>query len=193
MATGDDVLRVARAQIGKPYVFGAVGPNAFDCSGLVVYCFNKAANKPLPHFTGALINYGSSVAKADLAIGDLVFPDPGHVQIYSGGGRVVEAPHTGAKVREVKMWGFWKARRVIAPGSGSGGGVTVPVGNPLVPDAIENAAHQLNDAVAWLTDPHTWLRIAMFLVGFFLALVGVFKLDNVKKAASAVASGVAHA
>jgi hypothetical protein len=190
MATGDDVLRVARAQIGKPYVFGTAGPNTFDCSGLVVYCFRVAAGKTLPHFTGTLINYGSSVAKADLQIGDLVFPDPGHVQIYAGGGKVVEAPHTGAVVREVKMWGFWKARRVIAPGSGTGGGVVVPVGNPFVPDAIENAAHQVNDAVAWVTDPHTWLRIAMFVVGFFLALIAIFKLDNVTKA---VSKGVQYA
>ena len=101
----------ARTQIGKPYQFGATGPNAYDCSGLVQKAY-AAVGISLPRTTYQQILVGSPVAKADLHVGDLVFPDIGHVQLYSGNGNVVEAPHTGTNVREVPMWGFMAARRV---------------------------------------------------------------------------------
>ena len=102
----------ARAQIGKPYVWGATGPNGFDCSGLVVAAY-KSQGMSLTRTTYTQVLQGKAVAQKDLQIGDLVFPDAGHVQLYSGNGMIVEAPHTGANVREVKMWGFWRARRVV--------------------------------------------------------------------------------
>lgn len=107
----DAAVAFARAQIGKPYGWGATGPNAYDCSGLVQAAW-KAGGVSLPRTTAQMIFSGRAVAKADLIPGDLVFPDAGHVQIYSNNGNVIEAPHTGTVIRECKMWGFMAARRV---------------------------------------------------------------------------------
>lgn len=114
------VLSFARRQIGKPYRWGATGPDAYDCSGLVYAAF-KAIGVRVPRTTAGLILVGKRVAQSDLQPGDLVFPDPGHVQIYSGSGNVIEAPRKGEQVREVPMWGFLTARRVLTPSSGPHG------------------------------------------------------------------------
>jgi cell wall-associated NlpC family hydrolase len=111
---GRAALAYAFQQIGKPYQWGATGPNTFDCSGLVYRSFRDGAGVKIPRTTAGQILIGKRVSKANLEPGDLVFPDPGHVQLYAGGGMVVEAPHTGLKVREVPMWGFLTARRVGA-------------------------------------------------------------------------------
>jgi len=105
------VLAFAHAQLGKPYVWGATGPNSFDCSGFVQASF-KAAGVSLPRTTFQQILVGRAVAHKDLKPGDLVFPDVGHVGIYTGNGNYIEAPHSGAVVREVPVWGFLTARRV---------------------------------------------------------------------------------
>jgi hypothetical protein len=139
----------------------------------------KSAGVKLPRTTGMMINSGTSVSKADLLPGDLVFPDPGHVQIYLGNGEIVEAPRSGLKVRRVKMWGFWRARRVSAPGSAVGSGDADNAGfsipNPLddVNDFID-AIKGFGKAAAWLSDPHNWLRIAMAYVGFILIVIALF-------------------
>lgn len=106
------VVQYARAQIGKPYVWGKDGPDTFDCSGLTRAAYLQVGVS-LPHFTGTQVLQGHAVAKADLRPGDLVFPNAGHVQLYSGSGNVIEAPRAGLNVREVPMWGFLTARRVL--------------------------------------------------------------------------------
>ncbi len=90
----------AHRELGKPYVWGAGGPNAFDCSGLTQYVYGKAGVS-LPHYTGAQYNSGPHVSRGQLQPGDLVFfgSDLHHVGIYIGGGSMIEAPHTGANVR----------------------------------------------------------------------------------------------
>lgn len=107
----DTAIAFARSQIGKPYVWGGTGPNGWDCSGLVQAAY-KAAGINLPRVTQAMILTGTGVSQANLMPGDLVFPDIGHVQIYTNNGNVVEAPSAGHNVREVAMWGFMTARRV---------------------------------------------------------------------------------
>ena len=104
-------IQFALAQVGKPYKWGATGPNSFDCSGLVQAAY-RSAGINLPRTTYTQATYGKPVLKGNLIPGDLVFPDPGHVQIYLGNNKVVEAPHTGANVRVMNMWGFWIGRRV---------------------------------------------------------------------------------
>lgn len=110
-------LAFARAQIGKPYKWGATGPNSFDCSGLVYSAF-KSVGVVLPRTTATLHTAAVAgrqlklVPRSELVVGDLVFPDAGHVGIYSGNGMFVEAPRAGLKVREVKVWGFLYAARV---------------------------------------------------------------------------------
>jgi hypothetical protein len=164
-----EVIAFARQQIGKPYVFGATGPNSYDCSGLVVAAFKHGANKTLPHYTGTLVTLGTAVAKKDLQPGDLVFPDSGHVQIYTGDGRVVEAPHTGAYVQEVAMWGFWRARRMNGV-TGTVAATTVAdtsgAANALLPDSI-------NTAIGKLTEESTWVLTGMYVAGALLVLIGL--------------------
>lgn len=107
---GEAAVAWARTQIGKPYKFGATGPDSYDCSGLAQQAY-KHAGLSIPRTTAQDIFIGTRVSRAQLQIGDLVFPDAGHVQLYSGNGMVVEAPSKGKKVREVQMWGFLTARR----------------------------------------------------------------------------------
>lgn len=111
---GATAVAFARAQIGKPYRWGATGPASFDCSGLALKAW-EAAGVKLPRTSYQMLTIGSAVRKEALQLGDLVWPDLGHVQVYSGGGMVVEAPHTGAVVREVAMYGFFTARRPSVP------------------------------------------------------------------------------
>ena len=116
----DEAIAYAESKIGDPYVWGATGPNSFDCSGLVQQAY-AAAGVALGRTTYQQVLEGSPVTQGDLEPGDLVFPDAGHVQLYVGNGEVIEAPYTGADVREVPMWGFWEARRVATPGTAVGG------------------------------------------------------------------------
>ncbi|MFC1409056.1 NlpC/P60 family protein [Streptacidiphilus sp. N1-12] len=89
----------ARAQLGKPYVWGATGPGSFDCSGLTQAAW-RAAGVSLPRTTYQQINAGKRVSTGQLRPGDLVFYYSGitHVAIYVGGGRIIHAPHPGAAV-----------------------------------------------------------------------------------------------
>jgi cell wall-associated NlpC family hydrolase len=88
----------ARAQVGKPYVWGATGPGAFDCSGLMQASW-AAAGVALPRTTYGQIDAGQRVPLDQLQPGDLVFYYGGnHVGMYVGDGEVVHAPHPGAVV-----------------------------------------------------------------------------------------------
>ena len=69
---GAQALQAAITREGDPYVWGAAGPSAFDCSGLVVWAYAQEGIS-LPHYTGSLWNSGVHVARADLEPGDLVF------------------------------------------------------------------------------------------------------------------------
>lgn len=93
-------VRTACAQIGKPYVWGATGPNSFDCSGLTQYAWGKAGVR-LTHFTGAQWNEGKVVSRADARPGDLVFfySDLHHVGMYVGNGLMVHSPRSGKPVQ----------------------------------------------------------------------------------------------
>jgi cell wall-associated NlpC family hydrolase len=90
----------AYKELGKPYVWGAAGPNSFDCSGLTQYVWAKAGVY-LDHYTGDQWNEGQHVSQSQLEPGDLVFfgSDLHHVGIYVGSGNMIEAPYTGADVR----------------------------------------------------------------------------------------------
>ncbi|MFI1222759.1 MULTISPECIES: NlpC/P60 family protein [unclassified Streptomyces] len=93
-------IAFAHGAIGKPYVWGATGPNAFDCSGLTQAAW-KAAGVGLPRTTYTQINAGQRVSRSELAPGDLVFFYSGisHVGLYIGGGQMIHAPRPGAPVR----------------------------------------------------------------------------------------------
>ncbi|MFH9421193.1 NlpC/P60 family protein [Streptomyces sp. NPDC017529] len=93
-------LAFARAQMGKPYVWGATGPNSYDCSGLTQAAW-KAAGVSLPRTTWDQVKAGDRVATKDLKPGDLVFfyNDISHVGMYIGDGKMIHAPKPGASVR----------------------------------------------------------------------------------------------
>jgi cell wall-associated NlpC family hydrolase len=100
------------AQQGKKYVWGAAGPRAFDCSGLVMQAFAQVGIK-LPHYTGTMIKYGTKVARKDLKRGDILFPTSGHVVIYLGNGMQLAASSGKGMVTIQKIYGFYAARRLL--------------------------------------------------------------------------------
>ncbi|MCX4447316.1 C40 family peptidase [Streptomyces sp. NBC_01789] len=101
----EKVLAFARAQIGKPYVWGATGPASYDCSGLTQAAW-KAAGVDIPRTTWDQVKVGTRIATADLQPGDLVFfyDDISHVGIYKGDGMMIHAPKPGANVREESIY-----------------------------------------------------------------------------------------
>ncbi|GGY32424.1 C40 family peptidase [Streptomyces xanthochromogenes] len=109
-------LAFARAQMGKPYVWGATGPASYDCSGLTQAAW-KAAGVDLPRTTWDQVKAGTRVATADLQPGDLVFfyDDISHVGMYAGGGMMIHAPHSGAYVREESIY-YMPVYGAVRPG-----------------------------------------------------------------------------
>ncbi|MFI9581046.1 NlpC/P60 family protein [Streptomyces sp. NPDC052236] len=99
------VVAFARAQTGKPYVWGASGPSSYDCSGLTRAAW-KAAGVDLPRTTWDQANVGTRVETKDLIPGDLVFfyDDISHVGIYIGDGKMIHAPKPGTNVREESIY-----------------------------------------------------------------------------------------
>ena len=91
-------VRAALSRLGRPYVWGATGPDQFDCSGLVQWCYAQAGIH-LDRTTYQQINDGIPVPRSQVRPGDLVFPHAGHVQMAIGNNLVVEAPYSGASVR----------------------------------------------------------------------------------------------
>ena len=91
---------MARQQIGKPYEYGAAGPDSFDCSGLTMYAW-RAGGVLLPHSAAMQYDAIAHISVSQLQPGDLVFfyTPIGHVGIYVGGGQMIDAPYTGAVVR----------------------------------------------------------------------------------------------
>lgn len=116
-AVATRALAIARAQIGKMYVWGASGPRNFDCSGLTWYAYQKAGHSWTRMSDSGQAAHGVRVSRANLIVGDLVRPHVGHIQLYAGGGRIVEAPSTGHPVREVPMWGFYDGTRIVSGGT----------------------------------------------------------------------------
>jgi cell wall-associated NlpC family hydrolase len=105
----------AREQVGKPYEYGAAGPDSYDCSGLTQYAYH-AAGVELPHSSRSQSEMGTPVDRANLQPGDLVFfyQPVSHVGIYVGDGQMVDAgtEDTGVVQRSVDMDGYDFARRI---------------------------------------------------------------------------------
>jgi cell wall-associated NlpC family hydrolase len=121
-------LEWAFAELGKPYVWAATGPNTFDCSGLTQFVWRQAG-VAIPRVAADQDTWSIPVPLSQLLPGDLVFygtTDIHHVGIYIGDGLMINAPHTGDVVRVSPIWwsdlaGFG---RVHAPGT------PVPLHNP---------------------------------------------------------------
>ncbi len=115
-SVGVQALRYALTRIGDPYVWGAAGPNSFDCSGLVMWAYAQVGIS-LEHFTGDQWNEGEHVSQDQLEPGDLVFfyADLGHVGLYIGNGLMVDAPTFGQDVQiQPVMWDVYEGAVQIA-------------------------------------------------------------------------------
>jgi len=99
----------AYGQLGKPYVWGAAGPGAFDCSGLVSAAWSSAGVS-IPRTTYEQWASLPHIPMSDLQPGDLIlYNGESHVSIYVGNGYIIDAPHTGAVVEKVLQSTSWYA------------------------------------------------------------------------------------
>ncbi|WP_157044181.1 C40 family peptidase [Nostocoides australiense] len=101
-------MAYAQAQLGKPYLWGGSGPDAFDCSGLTMMAWRQAGVY-LSHYTGAQYAETARVPIDQLQPGDLVFfgssgESSHHMGLYVGGGQMIEAPYTGAVIRYASIY-----------------------------------------------------------------------------------------
>lgn len=152
MVAGADIVAETKKHLGKPYVFGAEGPNTFDCSGLVQYVLGKFGIS-VPRLSSQQVKVGIPIKKdvAAMQPGDLVFSSwdgrpSSHVGIYVGDGKIINAPQPGENVKYATLNNTYMAhvdgvRRM--PGvdgtAAGGGGFDVPLPDP-VKDFINGAA-----------------------------------------------------
>lgn len=119
---GVKAIAIAKSQLGKRYVYGAAGPNAFDCSGFTSYVYKKIGIK-LPRTSRGQATVGQKVSRSNLKIGDLVFFDTNggnngrisHVGIYMGDGNFIHASTGKRKIRITSLnSSYYKGRYVTA-------------------------------------------------------------------------------
>ena len=112
--SGNAIVSYAYKFIGTKYVYGATGPDAFDCSGFTSYVYRNAAGIEITRTTYSQINVGTPVSYSELQPGDLVFTyNNEHVGIYVGGGQYIHAPQPGDSVKVSPVTSFYAARRVV--------------------------------------------------------------------------------
>ncbi len=190
--SGSQIVNAARAYLGRPYRYGAAGPASFDCSGLVQYVLRGLGLHGVPRTAAEQWHWSTHISQAQLQPGDLIFEQwpgdsgyPGHVVIYMGGGKVIEAPHTGANVR-IRSWkasettivGYGRVPGLSAasPGDSSGGGLLGGLLKLTLPSDVlgmfDDAA-QVFTKMLWILNPENWARIIAAVFGVFLAAAGI--------------------
>lgn len=112
------VLNLAYSKRGCPYVWGAEGPNSFDCSGFTSYVFKNAVGVSIPRTSSGQSGYGKTVSKSNLQPGDLVFFNTSgggvsHVGIYVGGGNMIHSPSTGKTVTVTSINSSYYSSRFV--------------------------------------------------------------------------------
>jgi hypothetical protein len=196
MADINAILGGLRSELGKRYVWGATGPNTFDCSGLVQYVYGQNGIH-LPRTSREQAKVGQTIPKGQQQAGDLVFsswdnaPGVDHVGVYIGNGQMIVAPHTGdvVKVQNLTpgyMGHVTNIQRVTGI-TGTAAGAGAATGSGLDPFAGVTAALDgigssfatiggVADTVAKLALPQTWVRIVAGVAGIFLVFFGLWKL-----------------
>jgi len=198
------IIADARSKLGSRYVFGAEGPDVFDCSGLMQWVFGQHGVK-LPRVAADQAKAGQRVSMSQLRPGDLIFstwdssPDVDHVALYIGGGEYIHAPRPGDVVKVSKINDTFRShvtnvQRVTDGGDRvpiPGGGIGLPgVGGDLVGALADVAGGvrtmaggitQVGDLarkLGWFALPTTQVRLVTgaFGVGFLLA--GVWLLTR---------------
>ncbi len=108
-AMSSDLISIAKSKLGSPYKWGQAGPNSFDCSGFIQYAFKEAYGIDLGHSSKAMSQTGTTINKADLLPGDLVFfttdrsGTVNHVGIYIGEGDFIHASSSSYNGRQVHI------------------------------------------------------------------------------------------
>jgi peptidoglycan hydrolase-like protein with peptidoglycan-binding domain len=176
-------VRFALAQLGKPYRWGADGPRSYDCSGLVQTAY-RAAGVALPRVSRQQYHAGRHVRLTALRAGDLLFyadntRDPrtiGHVGMYLGAGRMIEAPRPGRPVRIASIWRPGLLGRATRPAAGLHGLLPVQLGersNAVVAVQQRLAANGICLAVDGDFGPLTRRAVRAFQRAHGLAADGV--------------------
>ena len=116
--SGAKVIAEAKKHVGRPYKYGAAGPNAFDCSGYTMYVYRQATGRKLPHKAHGQQSAGRAVSKSAAKPGDLIVIRKGsygtHAGVYAGGGYMYDAPNAGSKVGRHKIWSTnYVVRRLV--------------------------------------------------------------------------------
>ena len=110
----DKAVELIESKVGNKYVWGATGPNSFDCSGLVQYVYKNALGKDIPRTSYEQSKFGKAVDKKDLQVGDLVFFDTmgkgrvSHVGMYVGNNEFVHAANEKSGIKKSKLTGYYE-------------------------------------------------------------------------------------
>lgn len=185
---GEQLVAKAKTAVGKPYGWGAMGPNAFDCSGLVNWAAKAFGVKGLPRTSQAMRNVGTAVPLSSIAIGDLVTftyadrrgdnPGPGnHVALYAGGGQVVQA--SGSKVNVAALDTKHVDRVIRLPQVAKGGVVQV---------GIDDSAAAVSGSVTRVVTAQQAGYAAAARTGPYGAPVNPFKMPGFIASGSAAAA-----
>lgn len=112
----DSAVELLKQQLGKDYVWGATGPDLFDCSGLVQYIYKTELGKNIPRTSYEQSKYGEAVNREDLQVGDLVFFDTmnkgkvSHVGMYTGNNEFIHASNAKDGVKKSTLTGYYDAK-----------------------------------------------------------------------------------
>jgi NlpC/P60 family len=141
---GSRLVTEAHKFIGDPYVYGAAGPKAFDCSGLVYYSLRQLGDSSVPRTSEEQWKWSDHIHYSQLQPGDLIFMQfagdnaaPGHVVIYAGNNKIIQAPQPGQDVQEIS----WKPSDMA-----SWGGKVIGYGR--IPGDSGNASNSGNGSPA---------------------------------------------
>lgn len=105
-SVGSRIVEVAKTKLGKPYVWGATGPNQFDCSGLTQFCHKKVGIS-IPRTSSQQRGSGKKITKENVQLGDILCFD-GHVGLYAGDGKMIHAPNKEKPVKyDPCLSGYW--------------------------------------------------------------------------------------
>lgn len=192
MATisGNAIVAEVEKFAGGRYIYGGESPSGFDCSGLVMYVLTTLGVSGVPRTSEAQYAWATKISAADLAPGDLVFAQfpgdnasPGHVGIYTGGGKVLSAedPADGIGYSTLDSWGSAIVGYGRVP-DGTAGADTASTDSALsgllaFPSTITGFFQDSKtfiDALLWIVNPASWLRIGAFVVGIMLLMFALW-------------------
>jgi NlpC/P60 family len=191
-------------QAGDKYYYGGTNPSTgFDCSGLIYDALIQLGVSNPPRTSEAQYAYVDKVNASQLEPGDLVFAQfpgdnssPGHVGIYIGGGNIFSAqdPQLGIGISTLTSWagnivGYGRVPSVATSGQqtdASGGSATATLDSSLTGIAFPGQitgffgdAKTFIDALLWLVNPASWLRIGSFWIGVVLLLIAAYAFISV--------------